>query len=613
MYTLRFVDSDMELQPPENDPLDAGTITATPGDGTVAIAQGTAPSGGSESYTRDLYRSTDGSKGSLLAGSVTLPYDDDTAVNDTEYTYTLEVDDGITTDDTPSVSATPEEATNFDANWQLGAGHYFDAEAADEELALYVVYPRPNAETNTYARHRWAYPGIKYEIPIGVQFGAWPYRYQLITGPSWLDIEYETLMPSGDVKERLAGYGVLSGTAPATPQTAENIVVRVTDQTDATVDVEFSVEVSATPFIFLDPVNGNNETADGTIDLPYAGMDAMQASEPGQVICYIRETPGYLLDREMRVGSSNNIYPHSYIGYPGETVVIDCSQRAGLSQNSGSSGDVFIGDLTALDTNQTSQSTADVRVIRRLSQMMRETLFRVTIENPFMGTSGSDNFGAVMYMALSGSTDDPTPGHWHLYMTECVGDALNPADGGSNGASMWQAYMGRHCLLEHTVVKNSNITNNTLLGPKESEKHIEVRNCNAVENNSGNYQFRTLCSSERGFPKWLLFRHNFSGAAMGGIIGSAATEENRDSVDHGPIIHARNNYGSAGLSALPAVTPPYDGDYRAHDNAAGALNGNYPTASGNVIDSVGNLFDADMKLTGAARTTNLGLAGAEVA
>jgi hypothetical protein len=542
---------------------------------------------------------------------VTLPYDDDTAVNDTEYTYTLEVDDGITTDDTPAVSATPEEATNFDPDWQLGAGHYFDAEAADEELALYVVYPRPDSETNSYARHRWAYPSIKYEIPIGVQFGSWPYRYQLITGPSWLDIEYETLMPSGDVKERLAGYGVLSGTAPATPQTAENIVVRVTDQTDATIDVEFSVEVSATPFMFLDPVNGDDGTADGTIDLPYKEVSALQDADLGETICYIRAAANYTPNppRQFRVGTANE--PRAYVGYPGEEVVINCTNQTGFSNSS--NDDTFFGNLTIANVNRTNENASSVRVIERLGQVERETLWRLTCENMFAGTTSSDNSGFAMYMALSGTTDDPTPGHWHIYMTECVGDELNPEDVGSNGASMLQAYMGRRCLLEHNVVKNSNITNNTLLGPKESEKYIEVRNCNAVENNGGNYQFRTLCSSERGFPKWLLFRHNFGGAAMGGIIGSAAAEENRDSVDHGPIIHARNNYGSAGLSGLPAVTPPYDGDYRAHDNVAGSLNGNYPTASGNVIDSVGNLFDADMKLTGSARTTNLGLAGAEIA
>lgn len=89
-------------------PLDAGSITATPGNEEIVIAEGTAPSGGTESYTRDLYRSTDGSRGTLLAGDVTLPYTDETATDPgTTYSYTQEVDDGEGTDDSEQVSASP--------------------------------------------------------------------------------------------------------------------------------------------------------------------------------------------------------------------------------------------------------------------------------------------------------------------------------------------------------------------------------------------------------------------------------------------------------------------------------------------------------------------------
>lgn len=117
---LRFTDpaeAEEIRWPPEaaGDPLDAGTITATAGDGTVQIAEGTPPSGGSGSYTRDLYRSTSsGQKGSLLASDISLPYDDDTAENDTTYYYTLEVSAGEDTDDTPQVSATPEAASEVE-------------------------------------------------------------------------------------------------------------------------------------------------------------------------------------------------------------------------------------------------------------------------------------------------------------------------------------------------------------------------------------------------------------------------------------------------------------------------------------------------------------------
>lgn len=97
--------------------LDAGTIVATAGDGKVTISEGTPPSGGTGSYTRQLYRSTSsGTKGSALSGATSLPYEDEDVENDETYYYTLTVSDGETTADTPQVSATPQEP---DEDWPV--------------------------------------------------------------------------------------------------------------------------------------------------------------------------------------------------------------------------------------------------------------------------------------------------------------------------------------------------------------------------------------------------------------------------------------------------------------------------------------------------------------
>src|SRR5580692_1397802 len=54
------------------------------------------------------------------------------------------------------------------------------------------VYPRPDSETNTWARHRWAYydgaHAVQYKIPLGVSFGAFPYVYELLSGPPGMTI-----------------------------------------------------------------------------------------------------------------------------------------------------------------------------------------------------------------------------------------------------------------------------------------------------------------------------------------------------------------------------------------------------------------------------------------
>jgi hypothetical protein len=98
------INSACSVAPPE---LNAGTITATAGVAQVTIAQGTAPSGGAGGYTRALYRSTNGTRGTLLQAGVSLPYVDNAVTGGTQYWYTLEVSDGVDTEDTPQVTATP--------------------------------------------------------------------------------------------------------------------------------------------------------------------------------------------------------------------------------------------------------------------------------------------------------------------------------------------------------------------------------------------------------------------------------------------------------------------------------------------------------------------------
>lgn len=106
--------------------LDAGSISAAPGDGIVTISENVAPSGGTAPYVRNLYRSeTVDVKGSELAAAVTLPYEDETVVNGTPYYYTLEVDDDDAgTDDTAQVSATPVATPTlvFDSPWSTATG-----------------------------------------------------------------------------------------------------------------------------------------------------------------------------------------------------------------------------------------------------------------------------------------------------------------------------------------------------------------------------------------------------------------------------------------------------------------------------------------------------------
>ena len=159
-----------------------------------------------------------------------------------------------------------------------------------------LVYPRPDSETNSYARHHRAYydgtNAVEYDICIGVTFGAFPYVFELQSGPPGMTIEATTWNtawgPGLDAHN--GGYGRIKWTPsaaiapPATyPPATPNVKILVTDQQHNTLTIEFSVwtegAYSATGganggpggFIFVDNVSGNDTNA-GTIAAPLASL-----------------------------------------------------------------------------------------------------------------------------------------------------------------------------------------------------------------------------------------------------------------------------------------------------------------------------------------------------
>ena len=212
----------------------------------------------------------------------------------------------------PGDAGTPDAGVG--PSWLLPEGHY------EGHFPLHVIYPRPDDETEAYARHRHAYPGVLYEIPIGVQFGKWPYRYELVEGPDGARVVHETLRWNGvDAFEVPEGYGVIAwdvaADAPAGPHSFH---VRVYDQDhgrdgDSFVDVTWTTSVGTSQFVFLDPLGGDDATADGSIESPFRELAALQDSgRGGDKICYIRETAP--LDRTSRASreATGPILPDSF-------------------------------------------------------------------------------------------------------------------------------------------------------------------------------------------------------------------------------------------------------------------------------------------------------------
>src|SRR6188508_355199 len=106
-------------------------------------------------------------------------------------------------------------------SWKLAVGH------SEGYMTPVIVHPRPDSETGAYARHRNAYPGQPYAVPIVVQGGAWPFYYELLEGPPGSSIGNQ-LLKVGDKLLPLDDYGILNIRNPV--EGTYSISIRVTDQ-----------------------------------------------------------------------------------------------------------------------------------------------------------------------------------------------------------------------------------------------------------------------------------------------------------------------------------------------------------------------------------------------
>ena len=510
-------------------------------------------------------------------------------------------------------------------SWLLPEGHY------EGHFPLHVIYPRPDGETEAYARHRHAYPGVLYEIPIGVQFGKWPYRYELVEGPEGARVVHETLRWNGvDAFEVPEGYGVIAwdvaADAPAGPHSFR---VRVYDQDhgrdgDSFVDVTWTTSVGTSQFVFLDPLGGDDATADGSIESPFRELAALQDSgRGGDKICYIRETApldpdesrfagGYRPDppRQLRFGSSDE--PKAYVAFPGESVVFNNAGQSGFAQSaSGSNRDVFFAGIVTAFAGQEARSSGNVRVIIHRHGAVRSTFWRMGCVRAFGGTRKDDNHGFIWYPRAGGNVDDAT-GHLYLYAADCWMDRMNVDAGvdasfdgvGANGPHLWSTYTTNRTLAERHRVSNSVVVNNGFVIVKGSARDAEIRACVTVEGNSGYYHVRALGSSSDGETARVALCYNRTGSDEGRVfMGQAGNNP-----PYQDIIAYRNS--CAGPITGAGNAEAYSS---AFNNVARSVADTVKTSEGNVTHGGELPFDAELNLVGAARAEHLGTKGAEVA
>ncbi len=338
------------------------------------------------------------------------------------------------------------------------------------KMPMYLIFPRPDSETQTLARHRWAHPDMPYEIPIGVQGGAWPFKYEIISAPAGATIgEYY-----GD-----KNYGVVSW-KPLKNTGVETFIVRVTDQQQDTIDLTWNVTIDPDNFVFIQ--DGWTGTKSGTIDQPLEDWsdwyknDNEDNTYHNKIIVFRSGNYSVIGDNStVQDGNAGNVVlyntskTHQLIGWPGEHPVLDCS-NAKIISGFGNTQDMFVADIVWQNARK---NVNNEHIFRAWSDMTRSTWWRNNFKNVGTGIKGTDNPNAIF---ISG-----TGTHKHNILIK--GNTFEQINTGRVNGSYIDLYNSSHVLIEENSAKNSSAGYGFWM--KVTNQFVTVRANEAYDNVTG--------------------------------------------------------------------------------------------------------------------------------
>ena len=330
------------------------------------------------------------------------------------------------------------------------------------KMPMHLVYPRSDAETQAHARHRWAHPAMAYEIPIGVQGGAWPFKYELIKAPA------------GAKMGSLYGennYGSITWTPTATSG-EEEFVVRITDQELKTVEARWKVKIDPSMFVFVKA--GATGTKTGSITSPLSSIADWYKSPTdnsfhNKIIVFRGgnyNLVGDPADRDNLRLLAEDKTP-SWIGFPGEEPIIDASTAKVMV---GNLLDMFVSGITFKNARQ---DVGNAHYFWLTGNVSRATFWRNHFRDMGPGLVGADNTGPVF---ISSTTTVKT----NILYKENNHTGIE--NRGYNGHYL-DVYRASYVLVEQNNASNSNSAHGFWM--KATVSFVSVRANTAYDNVSG--------------------------------------------------------------------------------------------------------------------------------
>ncbi len=480
-----------------------------------------------------------------------------------------------------------------DTDFQLAAGHWVAG-----KMPLTLVYPRPDSETSSYARHKKQYTGLQMEIPIVAQGGAWPFHYKIVTAPAGATIGEN----HGD-----ANYGVLVWSNPTAG--SHDFGVRIIDHDFNVVTARWTCTVGTSGFVFVDD-NATDDTGAGTIGDPLKTIEGWYKSSStdstyqGDHVIYRAGTYSVTTtDTSLSVGSTYK--PMVHLAYPGETAIFDCNTSKQWFWDTDDWDDVYVGGIR---WENSSNTVANSRFMNGLQLADRATVYDCYFYNGRNGTSANDNESCFFI-------NSPTSGRRNYFAF--INNTYDTLANGTNGFSAVDMYQCSYVVFQGNTLKN--ISSSQVFWPKVGCQYITAR-ANTVEGGTWTFGtqmlhfFHSDTDGEEGGPGESCYNlidmvgSNTNTAFPLRVNGSPNAEFGADThwsyrnTYLGGRIQCLFNGADAQYLELEVIvnerSPQYDGSWTVSNCLTGA--------------SADNIVDANGLLQGSYRTSYLGLRGHEI-
>lgn len=506
-------------------------------------------------------------------------------------------------------------------SWALPLGHFINA-----KMPLNIVWPRPDAETNAYERNRKVPSTVPFRMPIAVQGGAWPFKYEIMEGPNWLSIGQTLPADWLTHANGLQDYGILYADNPSTVGSPHTIRIRVTDQQLNTAEVTWTMAVidleSTADFIWLSGSGSNsNSGSHASPKLDWNGWYLGDKNDSTFQTHQIHHLSGTFLITALPIetvfiAGMANTKPKCFVAdLEGTQPVIDLENTAFVEWQSNTNGSMCYSGLKWINPPFGAQSNYRKQFVKGGSNGLRRSLY---FENFFDGGGDTEsqtgtNSSVVMHSGNDGSHFAHCRNTYHqchnmdLVLGYNTFDALfegNFVTGGYGGTynPSWGYFIKGNDCARHSVRANRAISSGIVRPLVYTSSFVS------------------------GFRKYDIEAcwNNFKGGAtVGRPSGGFPLGQGEDAEDfYGSIWSYRNNWNISHHQWETGDYGPYEfeNDSIQHSGVftdgfdmtqvispAEIIKTNLQTGTSGMFDGTTNL------LTGAARTAGLGTHGCEVA